>query len=437
MATHALRALAHQRLRVVHRTDESPDEESFLRIATSMWVRILPEPSYNCNRVKLDQTKIAAAGMGLLLAALIVLPFALQGFTGGAERAQPHSPATAQGEGADQEADDGEADEGVLSPGQSRKGTHGHDLAPDAAHWYLTVHGTGEFADVFALDATGRVIGGVLAKPPAGPDELRELRGIKLLGDGRLAVVNAYMKSSRVLLFGPANAEGMMPFTGVWAVEAPSNPGLVHPYQIVTAPDGTLYVSNQDTNTVTRYRGLGTPQAGQPLPLPSGLREFGTLPPGAVVPNSQHSPEGIHEVRGIAFGPDGLLYVADRGAGRVVAFDVETGRRERVVFDRADGLGRPIQLLFTPDGLSLLVGDNLNHCVWSVDLASGKAQHLVAPKSGGLNAPSALAIDGSRLLVGSREGKQILSYRLSSGEFVGVFARLQSNPEFLIPTQQK
>jgi hypothetical protein len=437
MPNAALRAAANQPVRGVDRSGECLDAESFLRIATSMWVRILPEPPYNCNCVKLDQPRIAAAGMGLLLAALVLLPFALQGFSGGAEGVEPRAQATADEEGANREAGDGEADDGVLTPGQSRKGTHGHDLAPEAAHWYLTVHGTGEFADVFALDATGRVIGGVLAKPPAGPDELRELRGIKLLGDGRLAVVNAYMKSSRVLLFGPATAEGMLPFAGVWAVEAPSNPGLVHPYQIVTAPDGTLYVSNQDTNTVTRYRGLGTPQAGQPLPLPSGLREFGTLPPGAVVPNSQHSPEGIHEVRGIAFGPDGLLYVADRGANRVVAFSTETGRRERVVFDRADGLGRPIQLLFTPDGLSLLVGDNLNHCVWSVDLESGKARHLVAPRAGGLNAPSALAIDGSRLLVGSREGKQILSYRLSNGEFVGVFARLQSNPEFLIPTQQK
>jgi hypothetical protein len=371
----------------------------------------------------------AAIVMLAALGVMVALPFVAPAVPAhrGDSAAPPRAPAASRSAGED----------GVIEAGDSRKGQHGHDLDPAAPHWYVTVHGDGPLADVFALDATGRVIGGILGGVPSGPDSLQELRGMCLVGDGRLAVVNAYMQNSRVLLFGPPDARDMRPFQSVWVQQGPANPGLVHPYQIVTAPDGTLYASNQDTNTVTRYRGLGSPQMGQPVPVPPGLAEFGTLPPGTIVPNSQHSPEGIHEVRGIAFGPDGLLYVADRTAQQVVAFDTTTGRRAKVVLDKSAGLGHPIQLLFTPDGQSLLVGDNLRHCVWRVALTTGRASPLVAPGAGGLNAPSALALDGSRLLVGSRLGKSILAYRLADGTFEGVFARLQSNPEFLISTRQR
>lgn len=393
-----------------------------------MCARIVPERPYNCNRVKSRWSEAPPLIMIGLLAALVATPFVL-----------PRAPHT----------DDGHAPQthvaghkstgasGGSSGADSRKGTHDHDLAAGAPHWYLTVHGGGDLADVFALDETGRVIGGVLGPVNDGEGALQELRGICLTGDGRLAVVNAYLKASRVLVFGAPGSNDVRPYQRTWVEENAANPGMVHPYQIAIAPDGTLYASNQDTNTVTRYAGLGSAQPGQPLPIPAGLAQFGTLAPGTMVPNSQHSPEGLHEVRGIAFGPDGLLYVADRGAQEVLAFDTTTGRRARIVLDKTSGLGHPIQLLFTPDRTALLVSDNLHDCVWRVDLATGRATQLVKPKAGGLNAASALAIEGEHLYVGSRAGQSVLRYQLSNGAFSGVFARLKGDPEFFISTQQK
>lgn len=398
--------------------------------------------------------------MVLCLAALVVLPFFFadrgddpgnagqivhhEGHSKGqpegpdGEKSGEHSKGHPQGTGTGGAGSTGGTpSHGLLSSDESRKGAHGHDLDPSAPNWYLTVHGDGPLADVFALDAKGQVIGGILGPLPAGEPPLSQLRGLFLTGDNRLAVVNAYMKESRLLLFGEPNAQDVRPLAGVVVRGGPGNPGFVHPYQVIVGPDGTLYAANQDSNTITRYSGLGSAQPGRPLPIPEALAGLGTLPPGTIVPNAQHSPEGLHQVRGIAWGPDGLLYAADRGASMVAAFDPATGRRVRTLLSARQGLGHPIQLLVTPDRRHLLVSDNLHHCVWRVDLGTLKTERLVPSGSGGLHSPSALAIQGDHLLVGSRLGRSILKYRLKDGRYEGVFATLQANPEFLIPVQQK
>jgi glucose/arabinose dehydrogenase len=69
-----------------------------------------------------------------------------------------------------------------------------------------------------------------------------------------------------------------------------------------------------------------------------------TLPPGFVI---NVFAEGLNEPRFIAFGPDGILYVADMGNGRIVALpdDNLDGLADSIqVF--ADGLNRPHSLVF-------------------------------------------------------------------------------------------
>ena len=316
---------------------------------------------------------------------------------------------------------------------------HDHDLPITAPHWYVTVHGeAGALAQVFAIDGSGKVLGPVLGPLPGGQPPLSELRGMMVVGNGDLAVVSAKSEATRVLLFGAADAKsGIRPYMRTWAARGEANPAMVHAYQIAIGPDGALYAANQDTNTVTRYAGLGAQEPGRPLPVAAGLAQFGTMFPGTVVPNDQQSPEGVGLVRGFTFGADGLLYVCDRGHMRVAAYDPATGRWVRDVMTAADGLEHPIQAIFTPDGRELLVTDNKIDCVWKRDMETGRISQLVSPKEGGLSAASSIVMRGKVLYVGSRLSKQILKYDAKHGKFLGVFAELPSNPEFMVPVSQQ
>lgn len=317
--------------------------------------------------------------------------------------------------------------------------THDHELALTAPHWYVTVHGdAGALAQVFAIDGSGKVIGPVLGPLPEKVPPLSELRGMEILGNGDLCVMSAKKDSTRVIVFGTPNERtGIRPYKATWISGSEANPGMVHTYQIAIGPDGSLYASNQDTNTVTRYHGLGRSNAGKPLPVASGLEGFGTLPPGTVVPNNQQSPEGLGLVRGFTFGPDGLLYICDRQRSRIAVHDPVTGRFVRSAMTAADGLEHPIQAMFTQDGRELLVTDNKVNCVWKLDVESGQISQLVRPGDGGLSAASAIAVRDHVLYVGSRLTKQILKFDAKRGNFLGVFAELPSNPEFLIPVSQQ
>jgi sugar lactone lactonase YvrE len=156
-----------------------------------------------------------------------------------------------------------------------------------------------------------------------------------------------------------------------------------------------------------------------------------------VVPNNQQSPEGLGLVRGFTFGPDGLLYICDRQRSRIAVHDPVTGRFVRSAMTAADGLEHPIQAMFTQDGRELLVTDNKVNCVWKLDVESGQISQLVRSGDGGLSAASAIAVRDHVLYVGSRLTKQILKFDAKRGNFLGVFAELPSNPEFLIPISQQ
>jgi hypothetical protein len=311
---------------------------------------------------------------------------------------------------------------------------HGHKRAPEAVHWFITMHGEPGGNTIRGIDGKGTLMGSMLGAVPAdagGPP--RSMRGMVYLGDGTLLAASAYLEDTRLIRFAKPGADGMMAFHSVFAREGKSGGELQHTYALAVGPDGTVYAANQDSNTVTRYAGIGTPSPGQPIASPAAIAGLG-LPTGVIVPNSKVSPEGVHEIRGIVIGPDGLLYVADRDAAEVVAFDASTGRRVKVVASAKDGLKRPIQLLVGPRG-TIYLTDNGAKAVFAIDPDSGKVTTFADHAGGVPDEPSALAIDGSHLLVGDRKARKIVRFKIPDGKAENdpFVAGLPDSPEFMIP----
>lgn len=325
-----------------------------------------------------------------------------------------------------------DSDDGKGSKDSKR--THDHDVAAGAAKWYVTMHGDDGGNTIRALDPQGALLPGSMLGPvSSGVSEPKDLRGMLHLGDSSLLVVSAFKNDTRLLRYGPAGADGVRPFVAVFTeYSETANPGLVHTYALAVGADGTIFASDQDTNTVTRFGGIGSETPGSPLASPTEIAGLG-LPPGVLIPSRQVSPNGLVKVRGLAIAPDGSLLVADKGASRVAAYDPQTGALRKVLADSSKGLKGPIQVLVTPDSQRILIGDNEAHCIFAVNLSDGSVSTLVDSQHCP-DEPSALLIDGHSLLVGDRKSKSIRKFDLNDpGKSPSTLSKdLPDAPEFLL-----
>jgi hypothetical protein len=316
---------------------------------------------------------------------------------------------------------------------------------PSGVRWYMTLHGAGARdpvtgqESVLGFGADGIAAGGVLAKVPDAEGELQDLRGMLPLADDTLLVISAWKHNTQILRFGAPASDARRPFLGVFARSDDNNQLLVHPYAMAVAPDGSILVSNQDSNTVTRYGAPNSPNAGKPL-TSSGAIDADTKSAGLVVPSHEMTKHGVKEVRGIAVTSDGTLLVADRGKGEVTAWNLATGERLRVLASKNDGIETPIQLLIAPDESTLYISDNKRNEVFRLQLPDGKASVFIG-EDAGIDATSSLAIHDGYLYVGSRKAREILRFRLSDGvaDEKPFIANLPDNPEFFIanPSEAK
>lgn len=305
--------------------------------------------------------------------------------------------------------------------------------------WYATLHDAGAQdpvtgqESVFGFGSDGRSAGGVLAKVPDAAGELQDFRGMLGLADGSLLVIAAWKHNTEILHFGPPGDDARRPYIGVFTRNSDTNPLLVHPYCMAVGPDGSIYVSNQDSNTVTRYGAPGTSDAGKPLGR-DGRPDIGTKTAGLVVPSHEISKDGIKEVRGIAFASDGTLLVADRGKGEVTRWDVARGERIGLLASKDGGIETPIQLLIGPDARTLYISDNKRNAVFTLDL-SGGSPRVFLDENAGIDAGSSLAILDGHLYVGSRKARAILRFGLADGapDPRPFIADLPDNPEFFLP----
>jgi hypothetical protein len=113
------------------------------------------------------------------------------------------------------------------------------------------------------------------------------------------------------------------------------------PAGLVFGPDGNIYVGSLDNSTVVRYDG----NTGAPLPAPGQS--------GAIfVPSGSG---GLFRPGGVAFGPDGNLYVTSQLTNQIMRYDGTTGaplpgpgQPGAVFVPTAGGLSDPAGFVFGP-----------------------------------------------------------------------------------------
>jgi len=148
--------------------------------------------------------------------------------------------------------------------------------------------------------------------------------------------------------------------------------GVDRPYDVVVGPDGALYVGLYARNEVVRIN----PVSGQVEPFVA--RDSG----------------GLDKPEQMAFGPDGNLYVASYRSDEVLRFDGTTGDFIDVFIDEdgnsddaafEDVLQLPTGLAFGPDGL-LYVANSSRSSILRFDPSDGR--YLDEFVGGGLNEPT-------------------------------------------------
>lgn len=176
--------------------------------------------------------------------------------------------------------------------------------------------------------------------------------------------------------------------------------------QAVRQRDGLLYAVAEGSNGVVRYR--------------ADILEFVDF---------FVSVSGNPGITGVAFGPDGDLYLGGYNSDSVFRFDGQTGAPKGEVVRRTDGAnGVDNGLVFGPDGMLYVPGFDSNNVIrWNP--ATGRSETFIAPGSGGLRRTRGILFepDGSGILVSSEGSGEILRFH-RDGRFDRRLAQFMFGP---------
>jgi len=129
---------------------------------------------------------------------------------------------------------------------------------------------------------------------------------------------------------------------------------------------------------------------------------------------------GLDGPYGLTFGPDGNLYVCSSINARVVRFDGTSGAAQGT-FAIGGTLAFPSDLVFGPNG-NLFVSSNTNSRVIQFDGATGAVIGTFA-SGGGLSSATGLTFGpNGNLFVASYNNDQVIQYNGTSGAVIGTFA---------------
>lgn len=189
--------------------------------------------------------------------------------------------------------------------------------------------------NVHAYDKEGKKVTSNVLEDAAGVT-LDELRGICRVGN-LLYVANANRTQNSLLCY--RGFETSYKLVGQF-VSRDTCEGVLHPFDFTFDDAGHCYVSNQDTNVVTRLSVSKDGSTGMPAALAPALRSTGQFSAGTFVASSVGDlcdlpttpvapPQGLeyaekngrkHSVRGVKW-TNGALYVVDQPAGRIKVYD--------------------------------------------------------------------------------------------------------------------
>lgn len=314
----------------------------------------------------------------------------------------------------------------VMAPGNGVDGPVGLALAPDGR---LSVSG-GFSNDIIAIDL------GTL-----------EVSTLVASGNG-LAVPGQITWNGNTLLVASRSSNTVNYFdqngvpTGVVArgLTAPADSG------VTTTAGGNVLVASSSANTLVEYDGgtgavvrnlpnactisftqmfdVAVDSAGDiymTCPPTDGVRRFDSI--GISVPFVVAGSGGLGSPRGLAFGPNGNLFVAS-GSGEVLEYDGTIGSFVGVFVDTTGNAGGPVDpygIVFEQGGL--FVASYFPSEVKEFDATTGAfVQTLVASGAGGLSGPRGLSFGPTGdLYVTSRHDDSVKRYDGANGSFVGSF----------------
>lgn len=178
--------------------------------------------------------------------------------------------------------------------------------------------------------------------------------------------------------------------------------GLNEAKGLLFGPDGNLYVSNSagaggvpGPHNVLRFQGPLSATPGAPLPAP-GQSDAVFVADGS---------GGLNNPNGLAFGPDGNLYVANTFDDTINRYSASDGLfLNTFVGFQSGGLDTPSQMLFRPDGY-LYVTSQSTHEVLRYSATTGALiDVIVAAGSGGLDSPCGIVFDAGGNLIVTNSG---------------------------------
>jgi len=277
----------------------------------------------------------------------------------------------------------------------------GSGRTEEVSYLYVSSHHTDSVVRYDA--ATGEYVDTFI---PSGHGGLEEPEAMAFGPDGNLYVASANLHRIK-------RYDGV---TGAYIDDFARGGRLQYPRGIAFGPDGHLYVCSSHSYNVLRYDG----QTGAFLDRFITREEggFGKVQDlifhedGCLYVSSREGPEdvrkfdattgeflgvfasggGLTETQGMAFGPDGNLYVASSGSHEVIRYDGTTGAFIDVfVSSRSGGLGNTEDVGFGPYG-DLYVTSFYSDNVLRYHGRTGEFAEVLAAGDG-LNHPTYLLLD--------------------------------------------